>query len=86
MGDVYDLPAGATPVDFAYAVHTKLVNYLTGAKVNGKIVPLDYKLRSGQVVEILKSKNPKKPNPRWIEFAVTAIARGEIKKQLRSEA
>ena len=86
IGDVYDLPAGATPIDFAYAVHTKLADYLVGAKVDGKIVPLDYKLKSGQVVEILKSKNPKKPNPRWIEFAVTAIARGEIKKQLRGEA
>lgn len=84
-GDVYDLPAGATPIDFAYAVHTKLVNYLIGAKVDGKIVPLDYKLKSGQVVEILKSKNPKKPNPKWIEFAVTALARGEVKKQLRDK-
>lgn len=86
MGDVYDLPAGATPIDFAYAVHTELVNYLSGAKVDGKIVPLDFKLKSGQVVEILKSKNPKKPNPDWIEFAVTALARNEIKKQLRFEA
>lgn len=86
MGDVYDLPSGATPIDFAYAVHTDLVNYLTGAKVDGKIVPLDYKLKSGQVVEILKSKNPKKPSQKWIEFAVTALARSEIKKQLRSEA
>jgi GTP pyrophosphokinase len=86
MGDVYDLPTGATPIDFAYAVHTDLVNYLTGAKVDGRIVPLDYKLKSGQVVEILKSKNPKKPSQKWIEFAVTALARSEIKKQLRSEA
>lgn len=85
MGDVFDLPAGATPIDFAYAVHTKLADFLTGAKVDGKIVPLDYKLRSGQVVEILKGKNPKKINPRWIEFAVTALARDEIKKRLRAE-
>lgn len=85
MGDVFDLPAGATPIDFAYAVHTKLADFLIGAKVDGKIVPLDYKLKSGQVVEILKSKNPKKINHRWIEFAVTALARSEIKKQLREE-
>lgn len=86
MGDVFDLPAGATPIDFAFAVHTDLANYLTGARVDGRIVPLDYKLRSGQVVEILKSKNPKKVNPRWGEFVVTALARGEVKKHLRSEA
>ncbi len=86
MGDVYDLPAGATPIDFAFAVHTELAEYLSGAKVDGRIVPLDYKLKSGQVVEILKSKNPKKINPRWMEFAVTAMARSEIKRRLRSEA
>jgi guanosine-3',5'-bis(diphosphate) 3'-pyrophosphohydrolase len=83
-GDVYDLPAGATPVDFAYSVHTDLGRFITGAKVNGKIVPLDYKLKSGEVVEILKSKNPKKPNAHWLEFVVTAIARREINKYLRS--
>lgn len=86
MGDVYDLPAGATPIDFAFAVHTDLANFLTGAKVDGRIVPLDYKLKSGQVVEILKGKNPKRINPRWGEFVVTALARSEIKKHLRSEA
>ena len=84
LGDVYDLPAGATPIDFAYAVHTKLANYLTGAKVDGRIVPLDYKLQSGQVVEILKTKNPKKINPKWIESVVTTAARSQIKKQLRA--
>jgi GTP pyrophosphokinase len=86
IGDVYDLPAGATPVDFAYEIHTDLASYMTGAKVDGRIVPLDYKLKSGQVVEILTGKNLKKVNPRWLEFVVTALARSEIKKQLRSEA
>lgn len=86
MGDVYDLPSGATPVDFAYAVHTDLANYMIGAKVDGRIVPLDYKLKSGQVVEILKGKNKKKINPRWGEFVVTTLARYEIKRHLRSEA
>jgi len=83
MGDVYDLPAGATPVDFAYAIHTELGNNTNGAKVDGKMVPLDYKLRSGQVVEIIKSKNPKKPNSDWLEFVVTTLARHEIAKYLR---
>ena len=85
QGDVYDLPAGATPVDFAYAVHTDLGKFISGAKVDGKIVSLDYKLKSGQVVEILKSKNPKGPNSDWLEFVVTTEARREINKYLRKE-
>lgn len=86
MGDVYDLPSGATPVDFAFAVHTGLGKYIQGARVDGKIVPLDYKLKSGQVCEILTSKNPKKPNTHWLEFVVTNLARREINKQLRPSA
>lgn len=82
-GDVFDLPKGATPIDFAFAVHTKLGNYIKGAKVDGKIVPLDHKLKSGNVVEILKSKNKKKPNEDWLSFVVTNTARREIKKALR---
>lgn len=83
-GDVFDLPLGATPVDFAFAVHTDLGNYIKGAKVDGKIVPLDYKLKSGQVVEILKSKNTKKPNRDWLDFVVTTTARNQIKKSIKS--
>ena len=83
MGDVFDLPVGATPIDFAYAVHTQLGNSVAGAKVDSKIVPLDYKLKSGQVVEIIKSKYPKGPNHDWLEFVVTTEARREISKYLR---
>ena len=83
LGDVYDLPVGATPIDFAYAVHTALGHNTVGAKVDGKMVPLDFKLRSGQVVEILKSKNPKGPNNDWLQFVVTTIARREIAKYFR---
>jgi GTP pyrophosphokinase len=82
-GDVYDLPAGATPVDFAYSVHTHLGKYINGVKVNGKIVPLDYKLKSGDIVEIIKSKNPRKPHRDWLDFVVTNVAKREIKKALR---
>ncbi len=82
-GDVFDLPTNATPVDFAYSVHTKLGNYMHGAKVNGKIVSLDYKLKSGEIVEILTSKTMREPNPDWLGFVVTNIARREINKQLR---
>lgn len=83
-GDVYDLPAGATPVDFAYTVHTDLGDSIAGAKVDGKLVSLDYQLHSGQVVEILKGKN-KKPNVDWLEFVKTTIAKRHINKHLRKK-
>jgi GTP pyrophosphokinase len=82
-GDVYDLPSGATPVDFAYAVHTDLPEYINGAKVNGRIVPLNYDIQSGDVVEIIKSKHPHPPNRDWLRFVVTNSARRRINKQLR---
>lgn len=84
-GDVFDLPAGATPIDFAYTVHTNLGKYVQSAIVNGRIVPLDYKLKSGDVVQIIKSKNPHLPNRDWLEFVMTTIAKREIGKQLRRE-
>jgi len=84
-GDVYDLPEGATPVDFAFAVHTDLPEYIRGAKVNGKIVPLDYDIQSGDVVEIVKSKNKNSLNRDWLRFVVTSTAKREIQKQLRKD-
>ena len=78
-GDVYDLPVNATPVDFAYAIHTDLGNYIKAAKVNGKIVSLDYGLKSGDVCEIIKTKNPKRPNKDWLDFVITTTARRKIK-------
>jgi len=82
-GDVFDLPRGATPVDFAFAVHTRLPLFISGAKVNGKIVPLDYKLESGDIVEILKSKNVRTPNRDWLRFVATASARRGIQKHYK---
>lgn len=84
-GDVFDLPRDATPVDFAYTVHTGLGHYIQGAKVNGKMVPLDHKLVSGDIVEIIKSKNPRLPNKTWLDFVVTTIARREINKKIKSD-
>ena len=81
-GDVYDLPAGSTPVDFAYAVHTGMGSQANGAKVNGKMVQLDYRLNNGDVVEILIDRKRKTPSPRWLDFAVTAAARREISKSI----
>ncbi len=83
-GDVYDLPQGATPVDFAYAVHSDLGNETKGAMVNGKMVPLDFKLKSGDMVEIIK-KEGGKPSGKWLRFVVTSQARREISKYAREE-
>lgn len=81
-GDVYDLPAGATPIDFAYQVHSEIGNSCVGAKVNNQIVPLNFELRSGDVIEILTQKN-KKPSEDWLKFARTSIARERIKSALK---
>ncbi|EKD47922.1 MAG: hypothetical protein ACD_65C00216G0008 [uncultured bacterium] len=77
-GDVKDLPAGATPVDFAYSVHTDVGNRCAQAKVDGKIVPLDYELKNGQVVEVL-TRNEPKPNRYWLSFVKTTAAANKIK-------
>lgn len=77
-GDVYDLPKGATPVDFAFAVHTDLGLHVAGAKANQKIVPLNYTLKSGDMVEIIKSKDKRLPNRDWLIFVKTSKARSKI--------
>ena len=84
-GDVIQLPAGATPLDFAYAVHTKVGNHAIGAKVNGSAVPLRRVLENGDVVEILTSAN-QHPNPGWRELAVSSRARAQINRYLRQQA
>ncbi len=81
-GEVIDLPQGSTPIDFAYAIHEGLGNECVGAKVNGKIVPLDYKLHSEDVIEIIRQKH-KKPSPSWLDFTVTSNAKDHIKHSLR---
>ncbi|OGM14959.1 hypothetical protein A3A76_05605 [Candidatus Woesebacteria bacterium RIFCSPLOWO2_01_FULL_39_23] len=83
-GDVYELPKSATPVDYAFAVHTDLGKYIKSAKVNGKIVPLKHNLNSGDIVEIVKSKNPHPPSPSWLDFVVTLEAKKEINSYLRT--
>jgi GTP pyrophosphokinase len=82
-GEVVDLPAGSTPIDFAYQIHSDVGNSCTGAKVNGKIVSLDYQLRSGDIVEIHTQKN-KKPSESWLEFVRTNSAKNHIKDSLKN--
>jgi len=83
-GDVYDLPEGATPVDFAYEVHTDIGNKCTGALVNDRMAPLDTELKNGDLVEIIIDKNRKSPNADWIKFVKTSKARGRIKQFIKT--
>ena len=80
-GEVIDLPVGATPIDFAYKIHTKIGDSCSSAEVNNKIVPFDWELRSGDVVKILTQKN-KTPSRSWLDYVKTASARIRVKKSL----
>ncbi len=83
-GDIKELPEGATPVDFAYAVHSKVGDHCAGAKVNGRLVPLGTPLKNGDRVEII-SDNNRKPSRDWLKFVKTARARTRIKQYIRTE-
>lgn len=83
-GDIFNLPIGATTIDFAYAVHSDIGNSCISAKINGVIVPLRQRLENGDQVEIVTAKNAK-PSPNWLQFAATSKARSAIKNFIRSE-
>lgn len=83
-GDIKELPQGSTPVDFAYSIHTEVGHRCIGAKVNGRIVPLRYKLHSGDVVEIITSPSHT-PSKDWIKFVVTQRAKSKIKQWIKTE-
>ncbi|OZV70059.1 RelA/SpoT family protein [Winogradskyella aurantia] len=83
-GDLKSLPKGATPLDFAFSIHTEVGMKTRGAKVNGKLVPLSHELQSGDRIEILTSENAK-PNANWLDYATTARARSKIKTALKED-
>lgn len=84
QGDLKSLPKGSTPLDFAYNIHTEVGMHTRGARVNGKLVPLNTTLDSGDQVEIITSEQAK-PNQNWLDYATTAKARAKIKSSLREE-
>ena len=85
QGDVINLPAGATPIDFAYNIHSAVGNHMVSAKVNGRIVPLNHRLQNGDVVEVMTSQNAHGPSRDWIKIARSSNARSKIRQWFKRE-
>ena len=84
-GEIKNLPSGSTPIDFAYAIHSQVGNKMVGAKVNGKLVPIDYVIRNGDRIDIITSQNSKGPSTDWLDHIKSTQARNKIQQFFRAE-